>query len=139
MLKLKIVRSLVALAVLTPIVAFSSSAMAFKNGQVTCQFEVIAKDTFPAVEKLAPFTFNVQDPFSDAFQATRLKNRLLVAYYPGFAGPGDVNQLIIVLKYDGANAGADVPALADGQYTFKISRDDSDLVGAFLNCRATLN
>ncbi|MCC7403044.1 MAG: hypothetical protein IT288_01480 [Bdellovibrionales bacterium] len=119
------------------LMAHAPQALAFKSGQVTCFWEVVAKDTFPAVEKLAPFTFDLTEPFTDAFQATHLKNRLLVAYYPGLAGPGDVNQLIVNLKYDGANAGADVPALADGTYTFKISRDDSDLVGAFLNCHST--
>ncbi len=117
---------------------FAPSAQAFKEGKFTCQFEVVSKKNFPKVEKLPPFTFNAMEAFSEAYQAKSLENRLIIAYYPGFAKPGDLSLHVMDMKYNGANAGADVPAVADGNFTFKISRDDSDLVGAFLNCRSEL-
>lgn len=128
-----------AFSLMVTVAFFAPQASAFKDGTLTCQFEVIAKKNFPTVEKLAPFTIKISEPFSDAFQAPSLNNRLLLAYSPGYAAPRDVNLFNVTLKYDGANAGADVPAVANGEYTFKISRDDSDLVGAFLVCKAALN
>ncbi|NUM88011.1 MAG: hypothetical protein HUU37_02300 [Bdellovibrionales bacterium] len=117
---------------------FGWNAHAWKEGTLTCQFEVMSKKTFPKMEKLPPFSFDMTKQFSEAFQASSLENRLIIAYYPGFARPGDVNLFVLNMKYNGANAGADVPAVGGGTYTFKISRDDSDLIGAFLNCRADL-
>lgn len=117
---------------------FAPRAHAFQDGTLTCYFEVFSKKAFPKVEKTPPFSFNIKTQFSEAFQAKSLENRLIIAYYPGFAKPGDVNQFILNMKYNGANAGADVPAVHGWDYVFKISRDDSDLIGAFLHCNADL-
>lgn len=117
---------------------FAGKAEAYNGGTFTCFFEVLSKKTWPKVEKLPPFTFDAMAFFSEAFQSPSLENRLIVAYYPGFSKPKELYQFALDLKYNGANSGADTIAVNGYTYTIKVGRDDSDLIGGFLHCKADL-
>lgn len=116
----------------------TSSSFAAASGTLTCHFEFMTKSSPGSFVTTPPFSFNVKNNYFNDFSFSGLQNKLYVAYYPGLTARGDLRIFIINLKYAGANAGADVPAINGGEYIFKISQDQSDLIGAFLNCTAEL-
>lgn len=113
----------------------SNPAIAFKSGSLACQFEIYSTDK-PSETKLSKtFSFSLTEYYSEAFTFPFLKNRLIMAYYPGSTSPGDVTHASFLLKYDGANSGADLPLIAGATYSTNIGKDGSDLIGAFMKCK----
>lgn len=125
-----------ALLALIPVLLLSSNASAYSRGKLNCRFEIVSKKNFPAVTRLPAFEFDVMKTHEDSFEADVLENPLRFRYTPGLTGLNDVRVFVIDLAYNMANGGADVPAAPNAGYVFKIGRQDSDLVGAFLNCTA---
>ncbi len=122
--------------ILAVISLFTSASMAASSGSMNCFFELVTKSSPFTTIKKESFQFNVMDNYFNDFSFPELQNKLYVAYYPGLVAKDDLRVFVINLKYAGANAGADVPVINGGHYVFKISQDQSDLIGAFMNCTA---
>lgn len=118
------------------IIFAGSSSHAFRSGTLTCFFEIRATDKPNTTRTSESFTFDITQFYGNAFSFPFLSNRILLAYYPGFEKPGDVTFFSFILKYDGANAGSDVPAVNGATYYTNISKDGTDLIGAFMKCQA---
>lgn len=120
---------LVLLSVLT-----GAQALAFKSGTITCQFEIQTTDKPTEVKLSKVFSFPLTEYYTEAFTFPFLKNRLIMAYYPGYTSPGEVTHASFLLKYDGSNSGADIPLFVGATYYTNIGKDGTELIGAFLKC-----
>lgn len=119
------------------VLVIGTNAFAYKSGSLTCHFEILSKQSFPKFEKLPEFKINAFQSYFEAVKVKSLPNNILVSYSPGI----DANKDLILsmdVKYDGAEGGSDVPAVNNQNYTFYVSKDFSELVGAYLKCRTDL-
>ncbi|MBK9321479.1 MAG: hypothetical protein IPM97_00730 [Bdellovibrionaceae bacterium] len=112
------------------------SASAYSSGRLNCYFEMFSKNNWPKMEKTPTFDINIMEAYEQSIESKWLGNKIRLLYVPGIVATKDVQVAVVTMTYAGADAGADVSLKPDGTYVFKIGRQDSDLVGAFLNCRA---
>lgn len=121
--------------VLISSVFLCSQAFGYSGGKMTCFFELFSKKNWPKVEKTTTFEVNIAQGYEDSIESRFLENKIRLRYVPGIVAAGDVRYVSITMTYAGADSGADAPLVENGQYMFNIGRQDSDLVGAFLNCK----
>jgi hypothetical protein len=117
-----------------------STGVAFgaNKGTLTCEWEVYPVSARGRAVRSEPFTIDITQPFFSTFTNPALGRDINLQYHPGFTKKGDVDIFIVTMGYDSANGGADAPAINGRDYTFKIGRQGSDLIGGFLNCRAAI-
>lgn len=110
-------------------------AFAYSSGKMKCFFEVYSKKTWPKQEKTDFFDIDVMQTYESSVELESLDNKIRFRYVPGTVASNNVKFAAVTMMYSGADAGADVPLVPDGEYVFKIGRQDSDLVGGFMNCK----
>jgi len=113
----------------------TQNAFAYSSGKMSCFFELYSKKNWPKVEKTPVFEINVMQMLETSIESKWLENMIRLRYVPGKTAVNDVQVAAVTMTYAGADAGADVSLKPEGTYVFKIGRQDSDLVGAFMNCK----
>lgn len=113
-----------------------SSAFAFSSGSLTCSFDIYAFKNWPNAEKTPEFKIDIMSVYESSIESKWLDHKISLRYVPGLVAANDVQIASVDMTYNEANAGADVSLTPQGIYIFKIGRQDSDLFGAFLNCKA---
>lgn len=121
--------------VFVSIVLLSSQGFGYSGGKMTCFFELFSKKNWPKVEKTTPFEIDIAAGYENSVESRFLDNKIRLRYVPGIVATGDVRYVSVTMTYAGADSGADAPLVENGQYMFNIGRQDSDLVGAFMNCQ----
>lgn len=116
-------------------VLFSSQTFAYSSGTMTCFFELFSTKAWPKVEKTPEFSFNIMEMYESSIESKNLNNKIRLRYVPGLVARNDVRVISIVMTYDSADSGAEVPFVPEGEYSFNIGRQGSDLVGAFMQCK----
>lgn len=123
------------MVLLLALTMISFNAFGYSSGTMNCFFELFNTKSWPKPEITQSFEINVMEVYESSIESKFLDNKIRLRYVPGLIARNDVRIASVTMTYDSADAGADVPFVADGQYTFKIGRQGSDLVGAFMNCK----
>lgn len=116
--------------------AQSQTSFAYKEGKLVCKSEFASKKNPTKPASFAPFELDITKEFFFTFTHESLERNLYFQYIPGKVQDKGVAFFVINMAYNMANGGADVMAFPEGVYTFKIGRQDSDLIGAFFTCEA---
>lgn len=124
----------ITLAVLSFLV--SANAAAYSRGTLVCYFDLVSTKNPAQVVRTPAFEFDIMEVRQDSFEYDALTSPIRFRYTPGLVSKNNVGVFVIDMTYRMANAGVDVPAMANGTYVVKIGRQDSDLIGAFLSCTA---
>ena len=113
----------------------AGQAYAYSSGKMKCNFEIYSKKTWPKLEKTEAFEIDVMEVYESSVELESLDNKIRFRYVPGMIAPKNVKFADVTMLYAGSDAGAEVPLMPDGEYVFKIGRQDSDLIGGFMNCK----
>ncbi|NUN05982.1 MAG: hypothetical protein HUU57_09485 [Bdellovibrio sp.] len=104
------------------------------SGTMECYFEIASKKQPGRYEIIKIQPFSVMNAYQDAFQSPLLENRILFSYTPGHVTQSEISHVVINMTYNSANSGVELPIITKQKFVTAIGRQDSDLIGAFLNC-----
>lgn len=124
-------------SLLTIVLLVSGACFGYTSGKMDCYFEIVSKTNWPKVEKQPVFTIDLMQYYENSIESKWLENKIRLQYVPGKVSAQDVQFGAVSMTYDNANSGADFSLMPNGIYIFRIGRQDSDLVGGFMNCQIT--
>ncbi|MBT4762210.1 MAG: hypothetical protein HOO06_10970 [Bdellovibrionaceae bacterium] len=107
------------------------------TGKIDCFYEIYSKKTWPKSIKTNTFSFNIETGADVSTPSSVLDNVLRMRYQPGYRN-NKLSYFIYSLTYADIHAGADIP-VTESLSSVYFSRDGSDLIGGFLNCKAKLD
>lgn len=115
----------------------SVSAMAF-SGSASCYYELYTKEHFTAPVLTEKFKVDLSKTEDISTTNAAIKRTLRLRTKPGTIDGKSFTHISFSQTYDGAHSGAVVPA-ANGTYVTIISKDESDLLAAYLFCDVRVN